>query len=388
MDLRWPVQWATTGVTVDGCRRRSGCAHRHVEMRSERSASTAHRRQHGRRFQRSRCDEHDAARVHGDARLVEPEQHGLGLDALDAQADSRWGAAATGRRARGRPRSSSSAQPSIARHPVRVSSGVDPLVASSVEVAVSSSAPQRSRRCSGHVLHAGAPRALLVAARGAAGSRRSPRRTSRAPVPGGAPNLWPETDTRSAPELGEVDRDTADRLRGVDVHEHPTVAARLDDLAHRLQRADLVVAPLQVHQRGRPVDRGEQLVGIDPTERSTPTGAHGPRSAHSRTAECSTARRARSGCRARVHRAVVRGGDRLGGARGEHDLAGSGADQRGELLPGVLERARAMPCPRVDPGPGRRTSRPAERRRVCSKHRDTSATCRPEHGEVDAWSST
>ena len=140
------------------------------------------------------------------------------------------------------------------------------------------------------------------------------------------------------PEGGEVDRDTSDGLRRVDVHEHATVAAPLDDLGDGLQRADLVVAPLDVDDRGRVVDPVEQLVGIDPTEPVDADGEEPPslgplahrRVLHERGDDAVTGTVARQ-------RAVVCGGDRLGGAGGEHDLSGSGSDQLGELLTGHLE---------------------------------------------------
>ncbi len=52
------------------------------------------------------------------------------------------------------------------------------------------------------------------------------------------------------------------RLGRVDVHQHPAVAAQLRHLDDRLQRADLVVAPLQVHERGVGPDRGGDRVDV------------------------------------------------------------------------------------------------------------------------------
>ena len=45
----------------------------------------------------------------------------------------------------------------------------------------------------------------------------------------------------------------------------PALAAGRDDLRDGLTRADLMVPPLDVHERGVITHGGEQLVGIDPT---------------------------------------------------------------------------------------------------------------------------
>ena len=112
-------------------------------------------------------------------------------------------------------------------------------------------------------------------------------------MPGGPPILWALTDMRSAPERVEVDRHVARGLGRVDVHEHARRAAGRDDLGDRLQRADLVVAPLQVHERRvARADGGEDVVGRR-RGRAGRSPTDGDRRANaaeaSRTAECSTA---------------------------------------------------------------------------------------------------
>ena len=103
--------------------------------------------------------------------------------------------------------------------------------------------------------------------RRAAARRRRPRRTSSTPMPAGPPNLWPLTDSRSAPRAPRSIGHVADGLGGVDVHQHAALAAGGDHLGHGLQGADLVVAPLEVHQRGVGADGVQQLVGVDPAAR-------------------------------------------------------------------------------------------------------------------------
>ena len=64
-------------------------------------------------------------------------------------------------------------------------------------------------------------------------------------------------------ERVEVDRHVPGGLGGVDVDEHAAVAARGHHLGRPAARADLVVAPLQVHERGVGSDRGEHGVDVD-----------------------------------------------------------------------------------------------------------------------------
>ena len=79
------------------------------------------------------------------------------------------------------------------------------------------------------------------------GSRRRPRRTSSAPVPGGPPSLWPLTDSRSAPSAPKSIGHAADGLGGVDVDEHAPLAAGGHHLGDRLDGA---------RPRGCPTARG------------------------------------------------------------------------------------------------------------------------------------
>ena len=47
------------------------------------------------------------------------------------------------------------------------------------------------------------------------------------------------------------------------MNEHTSLTTCRDDLGDRLHRADFVVAPLQMHERGVRPDRSEQRLGID-----------------------------------------------------------------------------------------------------------------------------
>src|SRR5690606_28529355 len=145
-------------------------------------------------------------------------------------------------------------------------------------------------------------------------------------------------------ERREVDRDPADRLRRVDVHQHTELPAARDDLGDGLQRADLVVAPLDVDDRGGVVDVLHQFVGVDPAQvvdadRVAPGSdrafAYDP-TAH-RGVFVDRGDDPLAGALV-AQRTEVRGRDRLRRTRGEDDLTGAGADQAGELLAGRLER--------------------------------------------------
>ena len=94
-------------------------------------------------------------------------------------------------------------------------------------------------------------------------------------------------------QLVEGDGDLPCGLRGVDVQEHATLAARIGDLGDGLQRGDLVVAPLEVHERGVGSDRvrGARRGRPARARRRRPRSPSPRASAERRTAECSTAAR-------------------------------------------------------------------------------------------------
>ena len=225
-----------------------------------------------------------------------PEQDGLGLDAVDAEADQvgepvdrvAVDAHAVERGGRG-------------QHPVGEAPGlVVPRPASRSSAA---SAWHAAPRPTARARSPGRPGGPAPGRRPpAAGRRRSPRRTSSAPVPGGPPSLWPLTDSRSAPSSSKAIGTWPDRLGRVDVHQHAAGPTGGHHLGHRLEGAHLVVAPLDVHQggatapgwsagRGRPSPRP----GRRGPARSTPTTVTAcPEGAAKasldwRTAECSTA---------------------------------------------------------------------------------------------------
>ena len=141
-------------------------------------------------------------------------------------------------------------------------------------------------------------------------------------------------------ERTEVDRYPPCGLRGVDVDEHTSLAAAFDDLDDRLGGADLVVPPLEVDHRSLVVDhrqhvvRGHAPAAIDAD--GPHLAVHRCREAHGRVLDGGHDLVATP-----VGGAPTGGGDRLGRAGGEDDLAGSGTEERGDACPSVLEhRAR------------------------------------------------
>ena len=167
-------------------------------------------------------------------------------------------------------------------------------------------------------------------------------------------------------------------LRGVDVDEHAALAALRDHGLHRLQRADLVVAPLHVHERGVGPDRGHEGGGIDAT---LAVAAH--------EAQVVAGRRqpnggvldgrgddVRSG-RGRPRRRRTPPGDRLGGAAREHHFAAAGAQQRGHRFPGCLDGGPRHLALVVDAG---RIAAGAR------SHETIASIASGRTGEVEAWS--
>ena len=116
----------------------------------------------------------------------------------------------------------------------------------------------------GHVLEPGSPGPLLIPAdeqrRQAQPPPHQQRTDARRPA-----HLVSADAHQVGAERSEVDGKVPGGLRGVDVDQHAALAALRDHGLHRLQRADLVVAPLNVHQRGVGPDRGHEGGGIDAT---------------------------------------------------------------------------------------------------------------------------
>ena len=141
----------------------------------------------------------------------------------------------------------------------------------------------------------------------------------------------------------------AGRLGGVDVDQHATLAAGIDDLGDGLHRADLVVRPLHVDQRGGVVDGVDQGSGIDPSGAVAPDlhdvtvggggQANGGVLHGGQHLPLPAVGRAPAGC-----------GDRFGGAGREHHFPGSSAEAGGHDLPRLFERGPGEHPGFVDPG--------------------------------------
>ena len=141
----------------------------------------------------------------------------------------------------------------------------------------------------------------------------------------------------------EVDGDVTNRCGSIDVHEHTRRPAARHDLGHRLQRPDLVVEPLAVHQR-RPT------AGITSEQRCEMVEIYAARRAHFEHENRTVApgRLAHAGMldiRADHRRTAVgparREDRRVGcfcGATGEHDTARSGSHQQRHGLSCTLDR--------------------------------------------------
>ena len=269
----------------------------------------AHRLEHRRRLQVLRRA--GAARVGGDAGLVEAEQHGLRLDAVDAEAHD-------------------VGQPVRRRVAVGVHA-VERRRAAPATRSVSRRSRGRLARDGRQRLGRGRAQARRWRARSrcrpagpapgrrrrSSGRSRSPRRTSSAPTPCGPPSLWALTDMQVGAELVEVDRHVAGGLGGVDVDQHAPLPAGGHDLGDRLQRADLVVAPLQVHRAPCPGATAADDVapgrpGRAGRRRRRDRGARADGVTHRRVLDRRARRRGR---RARSTAPQHGGGDRLGARR-------------------------------------------------------------------------
>ena len=218
------------------------------------------------------------------------------------------------------------------------------------------------------------------------GSRRRPRRTTSAPTPGWSAELVgadrDEVGVEASP--GRAARCPAGGRR-VDVDQHAGRPGQLDDLGHRLDRADLVVGPLAVHQGRRvvgvPAEGVGHRVGVDP--------AVGRRPASFST----VASRRRGVADGRVLDRRRRGRRRSGRARQAPQTAaliasvppevkttwrGRTPSRAADLLPGLLDGHPHGRTPPRGPGRGRRTAGPAR----------PAAPRRPRAGaaDVEAWS--
>ena len=97
------------------------------------------------------------------------------------------------------------------------------------------------------VLHAGPPGPLLLAADQQWLDAQPPADDERAD-PGGAAQLVGAHRHQVGVEAGQVQFDVPAGSGGVDVHRHPGPAAEVHHLGDGLDRADLVIGPLAVHE--------------------------------------------------------------------------------------------------------------------------------------------
>ena len=174
----------------------------------------------------------------------------------------------------------------------------------------------------------------------------------------------------------EVDRRAARGLSCIDVNEHTALTAGAHHLADRLHGAHLVVAPLQMDQSGAGSHRGQDLVGIHPAHvvdaDDTHLAVRRRREADRRVLHC----RHDLVC-APLGRAPARRGDRLGGARGEDDLAWPAPSRAATCSRACSTAARAvMPSEWILPG-----SPPGVRSQAV-----TVSTTSGRAGDVEAWS--
>ena len=221
-----------------------------TDTRSAAVGVDAHGLEHRRRLER--LGRAGAARVGGDPGPVEPEQHGLRLDALHAEAhevgEPAVGVAVDAERRRGRGR----------RHAARTRSVSAPLLRRLGLGARRRPAPRRRRRSRRSPARSrarpGGP--APGRRRRAAGGSRRPRRTSRAPDAGRPAELVgahrQQVGAQVAGSRSARARRPGRRRRG---RARPRSRQAGHDLGDRLERADLVVAPLHVDERGVGPDR-------------------------------------------------------------------------------------------------------------------------------------
>ncbi len=263
-------------------------------------------------------------------RLIEAEEHRLGLDPVDAEADEvrhPVGGVAEGRDAGER------------RDAVDQAVGAAPVGGGlRVEAAGLGQLPGRRAEADGpeEVLEPCPPGPLLVAAQQQwpetqAASHQQGARAER------SAELRATQRKQVGAERGEVDGVVAHALRRVDVDQHAALAAPGHDLGHRLPAPDLVVRPLHVHQGGVGPNGIEHRAGVHPAvrvdghlgDRARPGG----RLSHRRVLD-----RGQDLVAATLGGAPRGHGDGLGGPAGEHELAAARAEKRRDLVAGLLER--------------------------------------------------
>ena len=187
----------------------------------------------------------------------------------------------------------------------------------------------------GGVLQPGPPGPLLVAAHEQRAQPHPAPHQQRAGA-GRAAHLVGAHAHQVGAEVGEGHGEVARGLGRVHVHEHASLAACGHDLGHRLQRADLVVAPLEVDERGVGADRADHLGGVDVAEGVAADHRH--LVPFGRQAHRGVLDRRYDEMIAPLGRAEDRVRDRLRRPAGEHHLAGAGTDQRRDLVARRLDR--------------------------------------------------
>ena len=198
-----------------------------------------------------------------------------------------------------------------------------------------------------HRLEAGAPGSLLIAADHQRADPQAPAHEESAHA-GGPTELVGGHGQQIGAELVEGDGIVPGAGGGVDVHEHPPLAARGHDRRDGLAGAHLVVPPLDVDEAGVLAHRAHQLVGVDAAVAVDADDRHlavGLR----READ----RRVLDGRQHLVTAALggspAGAGDRLRRSAREHDRPRSGPQQRGDLLPRRLHRDPCLQPLRMDP---------------------------------------
>lgn len=171
------------------------------------------------------------------------------------------------------------------------------------------------------------------------------------PDAGGAADLVAAHRHQIESGVTEGEGHTADRLRRVDVQQRasaPALGQGLRHLVDGLSHPHLVVHPLAVHHPGRLVARREDGGGVDaalPVDGDRPglAGALGPdadRGVFDGGEDLVVASRRAT---------PAGGGDRLGGAGREHDLAGSCSQRRRHPIAGVFETSAGHERVVMDP---------------------------------------
>ena len=306
--------------------------------------------------------------MHGHPRPVEPDEHRFSLDALHPEADQVG--ESIGRR--GRPDH---------LDPIDGESGVDhglQLVSGVCGLLEQGSAALGGQRLGsgtegqqrGHGLEPGAPSPLLLAADQQGIEARAPPDHQRART-GYATELVRTDAHQVGVEGAEVAGHVATGGGRIDVDKDSRPAAELDDLAHGLKGAHLVIAPLAVHQGGAgPVRRTEPLgqrIDVEAAREVDAQSLDGrqPRRgvAHGGMLDRGTQHgRPGEGPGGSPRRGV----DRLGPAGGEHHLATGHAKQARHLLTRLLDGGADGPALLVDAaGVARTEGRPPRQRGEC-----------------------